>query len=308
MVPLSFCGRDALLFAGHDVERHDRQDGAVHGHGDGHLVERNLAEEDLHVLDRIDGHAGFADVAHHAFVVGIVAAMGGQIEGHRQAFLTSGEVAPVEGVRFFGGGEAGVLADGPGLHGVHGGVRAAQEGRNPGGVFQVLHRVEVVGGVMALDRNSLMGHPRRGVVVGGGRAGGRGRQFKLDFGEVRFHALFLHPQPVLPVSQGLDGVAHHVHKTLDAGCLESIHLVLWDFRQRSPAPWREDRRPAQMPDTPDRNCRGRQIGSRFRHSLQIPQSQSPRSQRNSERIGRAPCAFSNRRASAEGPAERVPSG
>ena len=35
----------------------DGDDGAVHGHGDGHLVERNLVEEGLHVFDGIDGDA-----------------------------------------------------------------------------------------------------------------------------------------------------------------------------------------------------------------------------------------------------------
>ena len=155
-------GRHALLFGRHDVEGHDRQDRAVHGHGNRHLAERDLVEEDLHVLHRIDGHAGLAHVADDALVVRIVAAMGGQIEGHRETFLAGGQVAAVEGVGLFGGGEAGILADGPGLHGVHGGVRAAQEGRNAGGVFQVLHGVEVLGGVEAFDGDVLDGHPGGG--------------------------------------------------------------------------------------------------------------------------------------------------
>ena len=57
MVPLSCFGRDALLFRGDDVERHDRQHRAVHGHRDRHLVERDLVEENLHVFDSVDGHA-----------------------------------------------------------------------------------------------------------------------------------------------------------------------------------------------------------------------------------------------------------
>ena len=56
-------GRHALLFGRHDVEGHDGQHRAVHGHGNRHLAERDLVEEDLHVLDRIDGHAGLAHVA-----------------------------------------------------------------------------------------------------------------------------------------------------------------------------------------------------------------------------------------------------
>ena len=88
----------------------------------------------------------------HALVVGIVAAMRGQVEGHREALLPGRQIAPVERVRFFGGGEAGVLADGPRLHGVHGGVRAAQERRHARRVLQVLHGVQVVGRVPAASR------------------------------------------------------------------------------------------------------------------------------------------------------------
>ena len=54
---------DALLLAGDDVTRHDRQHRAVHGHRDRHLIQRNAVEQDLHVLDGVDGHAGLADVA-----------------------------------------------------------------------------------------------------------------------------------------------------------------------------------------------------------------------------------------------------
>jgi hypothetical protein len=86
----------ALLFGGHDIERHHRQHRAVHGHRNDICPERNLVEENLHVFDRIDGHAGLADVAHHALIVGIVAAMGGQIERHRKALLAGRQIAPVK--------------------------------------------------------------------------------------------------------------------------------------------------------------------------------------------------------------------
>jgi hypothetical protein len=90
---------------------------------------------------RVDGHAGLAHVAGHARVVAVVAAVGGQVEGHRHALPAGGQRLAVEGVGFFGGGEAGVLADGPGAHRVHGGLRAADEGLETGqrvGVRQVL--------------------------------------------------------------------------------------------------------------------------------------------------------------------------
>ena len=72
---------DALLLRGDDVEGHHRQDGAVHRHRDRHLVERDAVEQDLHVLERVDRHPRLADVADHAGMVAVIAAMGGEIEG-----------------------------------------------------------------------------------------------------------------------------------------------------------------------------------------------------------------------------------
>ena len=54
-----------------------------------------------------------ADIADHARVIGIVAAVGGKVEGDAQALLPHREVAAVEGVRFLGGRETGILTDGP---------------------------------------------------------------------------------------------------------------------------------------------------------------------------------------------------
>ena len=49
-------GPNALVLRRHDVERHDGQDRAVHGHRHRHLVERNAVEEAAHVEDRVDRH------------------------------------------------------------------------------------------------------------------------------------------------------------------------------------------------------------------------------------------------------------
>ena len=113
IVPVSLSERHALLEGRDDVEGHDRQHGAVHGHRHRHPVQRDAVEEDLHVLDRVDGDARLAHVAHHPRVVAVVAAVGGQVEGHRQALLAGGQVAAVEGVGLLGGREAGVLAHRP---------------------------------------------------------------------------------------------------------------------------------------------------------------------------------------------------
>jgi hypothetical protein len=80
---------DPLLLGGHDVAGQDRQHRPVHGHGDAHLVERNAVEEDLHVLHRIDRHPGLAHVARDPGVVGVVASVGRQIEGHGEALLAA---------------------------------------------------------------------------------------------------------------------------------------------------------------------------------------------------------------------------
>jgi len=52
-----------------------------------HLVERNAREQGAHVVDRIDRHAGHADIARHARVIGVIAAMGGEIECDGEALL-----------------------------------------------------------------------------------------------------------------------------------------------------------------------------------------------------------------------------
>ncbi len=121
-----------LPLGGHDVEGHYGQYGPVHGHTDRHLLQRNLVEEPLHILHRIDGHPGLTDVAAYPLVVAVVAPMGGQVEGDRQSPLPGGEVAAVESIRFGGGTEAGVLPDCPGPARIHTGVGAAQVGRVAG--------------------------------------------------------------------------------------------------------------------------------------------------------------------------------
>ena len=141
-------GSDSLFLSRDDVRRHHRQHRPVHGHGHAHLVERNAVEQDLHVLDRIDRNTRLSDITLHARMVGVVPAVGGQIEGHGKALLTGGEISPVERIGLLGRGEARILADGPWSAREHGGPRTPQEGsesRQPlreSGITDVRARIE----------------------------------------------------------------------------------------------------------------------------------------------------------------------
>ena len=76
-------------------------------------------------------------------MIAVVAAVGGEIEGDRQALLPGREVAPVEGVGILRRGEAGILPDGPRLVDVHGRVGAAQIGRDARPGVEEIDAVEI---------------------------------------------------------------------------------------------------------------------------------------------------------------------
>ena len=59
-------------------------------------------------------------------MIAVVATVRGEIESDGEAFLTRREIAAVEGIGIFGGGEAGILPDRPWLRRVHRGVGAAK--------------------------------------------------------------------------------------------------------------------------------------------------------------------------------------
>ena len=138
--------------------RQHRQHRAIHGHGDAHAVERNAVEQDFHVLDGIDRHAGLADIAFDPRMIAVIAAMGGKIESHRQAHLPRLQILAVERVGFLGGREAGILADGPGPAGIHAGAGPAGEGRlaRPAAGFDPL---QIGLGIERLDGDAFRGLP-----------------------------------------------------------------------------------------------------------------------------------------------------
>jgi hypothetical protein len=132
-----------------------RNDRAIHGHRHGNLVERDALEQDLHVLDGIDGDPCLADISDDARMVAVIAAMGGEVEGHRNALLAGRQRLAVEGVGFLRRRETGILADRPRTTGIHGGARAAYEGREARQAVQMRNSFQIVGRVERLDRNAF---------------------------------------------------------------------------------------------------------------------------------------------------------
>ena len=111
--------RDALLLRRDDEEREARQHGTVHRHRDGRTIERNALEEQRHILDRIDRDAGLSDVARHPRIVGIVAAMGRQIEGDRERALALREAGAIGRIGGGGSRKAGILPQRPRAPAIH---------------------------------------------------------------------------------------------------------------------------------------------------------------------------------------------
>ncbi len=195
MVPESCSGPGSLFLGGDDVKGQHRENRSVHGHGNGDAIQGNGVEEDFHVLDRIDGDAGLAHVGHGAGVVGIVAAMGGEIEGDGKPLLAGGDVAAIKGVALLGGGEAGVLADGPRFGDVHGAIGAAHIGGESRHGVQMLAGGEIRRGVNRAEVNAFQGllqalverlaHVRLEAGAPILEAGGGGGGVKRNFGKIR---------------------------------------------------------------------------------------------------------------------------
>ena len=144
-------------------------------------------------------------------MIGIVAAMGGEVESDGHALLTGGEVAPVEGVGILGRGEAGILAHCPRPLHIHGGVGAAQVGRYTGQAVEEVETGEIVLPIDGLDRDAFRRRP------GGSVRSGRGypRLLKVDLGEFRNpgHSI---PQMLISAAQCLKRIAAGRHEALDA--------------------------------------------------------------------------------------------
>src|SRR6185437_8100298 len=82
---------DAALFGGGDEERPDDGCRAVDGHRGGYFVEGQVAQEDVHIAERIDGDATAAELAFGPGFVVVVAHECGHIEGDGEAVVAGGE-------------------------------------------------------------------------------------------------------------------------------------------------------------------------------------------------------------------------
>jgi len=73
----------------------------------------DLVEQLAHVAQMADRHADLAHLAARQDVVGIIAGLGRQVEGHRQARLSLGQVGAIQGVGLLGRRVAGIGAEDP---------------------------------------------------------------------------------------------------------------------------------------------------------------------------------------------------
>ena len=87
-----------MLLACYDEIGQDGDNGPIHGHRHRYLIERDAIKEDFHILNAVDGHACFADIPLDTGVVAVIAAMGGEVEGDRDALLPRCKVLAIEGV------------------------------------------------------------------------------------------------------------------------------------------------------------------------------------------------------------------
>ncbi len=99
VVPRSSAERHALRFGVGDVEAEQPRRGGVDRHRRVHRPGRDAVEQRAHVAEVGDRHADLAHLAARRWGVGVVAGLGGQVEGDRQAGLALGQVGAVERVR-----------------------------------------------------------------------------------------------------------------------------------------------------------------------------------------------------------------
>ena len=96
VVPVSLARSTPVLLGDGDVEAEKPGGSGVDRHRRVHLVERDAVEQLVHVALVGDRDTDLADLAAGEDVVRVIAGLGGEVEGNREAGLPLGEVAPVE--------------------------------------------------------------------------------------------------------------------------------------------------------------------------------------------------------------------
>ena len=145
--------RHALLVADGHVEGEHDGGGPVDRPRGRDLIERDVAEEDLGVGERVERDADPADLLFDVGVVGVVADLGRQVGGDGEPGAALFEQELVALVGPLGGAETRVLPEGPEPVAVATRVVAAREREFAGRADPLeVVRVEIVGSVAALDR------------------------------------------------------------------------------------------------------------------------------------------------------------
>ncbi len=122
---------DALSLGGREIHTEDRDRGPADRHRCRDVAQRDVAEEQVHVSSRVDGHAAMPDFSHTLRVIGVTAHQGGHVEGNRQAAAAVGQDHLVALVGLLGVAEASKLPDGPRPPSVSCGVQSASVGELP---------------------------------------------------------------------------------------------------------------------------------------------------------------------------------
>ena len=152
---------DALLFGRDNIAGQHRKHRAIHGHGHGNLVQRNVVKQHFHVFDRVDGHTSFADVPRNARVIGVITAVGCQVKRYRDPLPAGSQCLAVKVIGLFGGGETCILANGPGTTGIHGRLRPPDKGLHTRHGVSVRQSFDVFLAVQRIDVNAFRCMPNQ---------------------------------------------------------------------------------------------------------------------------------------------------
>ena len=140
--------RNTLLLGGRDVKGQQDRRGAVDGEAGADLVQGDAVEKDLGVGQGVHRHPDPADLLAVLGIVGVVPALGGQIQRHRKPGAALVEQVAIAPVRFLRGAETGILTKCPQAAAVAvrevapGEGELARHGRIAGAVGRSVHRLQ----------------------------------------------------------------------------------------------------------------------------------------------------------------------